>query len=96
LSSEVQPEFREYERMSTTVLNAYLLPVMGELSSRRSSAALAEQAFRTPRIGINQSSGGLMSVRQARRFPVRTALSGPAGGVVGAAFVARQARSART
>lgn len=42
-------------------------------------------------VGINQSSGGLMSIRQARRFPVRTALSGPAGGVIGAAHIARLA-----
>jgi len=89
LSSEVQPEFREYERMSTTVLNAYLLPVMERYLRTLEDALAAElpQAV----VGINQSSGGLMSVRQARRFPVRTALSGPAGGVVGAAYTARQA-----
>lgn len=89
LSSEVQPEFREYERMSTTVLNAYLLPVMERYlrTLEDSLAADLPQAV----VGINQSSGGLMSVRQARRFPVRTALSGPAGGVVGAAHTARQA-----
>ena len=89
LSSEVQPEFREYERMSTTVLNAYLLPVM-ERYLRTLEEALAAEVPQAV-VGINQSSGGLMSVRQARRFPVRTALSGPAGGVVGAAHTARQA-----
>ncbi len=89
LSSEVQPEFREYERMSTTVLNAYLLPVM-ERYLRTLEEALAAELPQAV-VGINQSSGGLMSVRQARRFPVRTALSGPAGGVVGAAHTARQA-----
>lgn len=89
LSSEVQPEFREYERMSTTVLNAYLTPVMVRYlqTLETSLQQLAPRAV----VGINQSSGGLMSVRQARRFPVRTALSGPAGGVVGAAHVARLA-----
>lgn len=89
LSSEVQPEFREFERMSTTVLNAYLLPVMKSYLKTLEDSLTADlpQAV----VGINQSSGGLMSVRQARRFPVRTALSGPAGGVVGAAHTARQA-----
>ncbi len=87
LSSEVQPEFREYERMSTTVLNAYLLPVMGRYLERLEDALARD--LPGAEVGINQSSGGLMSVRQARRFPVRTALSGPAAGVVGAAHAAR-------
>ena len=89
ISSEVQPEFREYERLSTTVLNAYLQPVMarylGELA--RTVAARAPRAA----LGINQSCGGLMSVERARRFPIRTALSGPAAGVVGTIHVARLA-----
>ena len=85
-SSEVQPEFREYERFSTTVLNAYLQPVM-ERYIEDLEAGLAQL---TPHavLGINQSSGGLMSVTRARRFPVRTALSGPAAGAVGAGEVA--------
>jgi N-methylhydantoinase A len=87
VSSEVQPEFREYERLSTTVLNAYLLSVMSHYM------ATLEREFgeRFPgaSIGVNQSSGGLMSVARARRFPVRTALSGPAAGVVGAVHTAK-------
>lgn len=87
ISSEVQPEFREYERLSTTVLNAYLQPVLdrylGDLA--RGVAEAAPQAA----LGINQSSGGLMSVERARRFPIRTALSGPAAGAVGAIHMAR-------
>ena len=87
LSSEVQPEFREYERFSTTVLNAYLQPMfrdyLGQLSGR-----IAE-AYEGAALGIYQSSGGMMSVETARRFPVRTALSGPAAGAVGAVHVAR-------
>ncbi len=87
ISSEVQPEFREYERLSTTVLNAYLQPVLdrylGDLA--QGVAATAPQAA----LGINQSSGGLMSVERARRFPIRTALSGPAAGAVGAIHMAR-------
>jgi N-methylhydantoinase A len=85
-SSEVQPEFREYERFTTTIVNAYLQPV---LSSYMSSLE-TDLASMLPRasIGINQSSGGLMTLGRARSFPVRTALSGPAAGVVGALHVA--------
>jgi N-methylhydantoinase A len=88
VSSEVQPEFREYERLSTTVLNAYLQPVM----SRYLETLEAGIAKRAPNLslGINQSNGGLMSVGRSREFPVRTALSGPAAGAVGAAHAARQ------
>lgn len=88
VSSEVQPEFREYERLSTTVLNAYLQPVMSDyLQTLEEGVAVS-----APRasLGINQSSGGLMSVLRSREFPVRTALSGPAAGAVGAAHAARQ------
>lgn len=83
LSSEVQPEFREYERFSTTTINACLQPVLGAYIGRleKELANLLSGAS----VGINQSSGGLMSLDQTRRFPVRTALSGPAAGVVGAA-----------
>ncbi len=89
LSSEVQPEFREYERFSTTVLNAYLQPIMADYVGRLETqlAAVAPRAS----VGINQSSGGLMSPARARAFPVRTALSGPAAGVVGALNAARAA-----
>ena len=86
-SSEVQPEFREYERLSTTVLNAYLQPVidryLGDLAT-----GLAQAAPKAA-LGINQSSGGLMSVDRARHGPIRTALSGPAAVVVGAIHMAR-------
>jgi len=86
ISSEVQPEFREYERLSTTALNAYLQPVL----SRYLEALKAGIAERAPNasLGINQSSGGLMSVQRSSEFPVRTALSGPAAGAVGAAHAA--------
>jgi len=89
LSSEVQPEFREFERTSTTVLNAYLQPVMDRYLGYLES----EMAELLPglSVGIYQSSGGLMSLETARAFPVRSALSGPAAGVVGAIHSARQA-----
>ena len=87
LSCEVQPEFREYERLSTTVLNAYLQSVM----ARYLADLEREVGRRAPgaAIGINQSSGGLMSIARARAFPVRTALSGPAAGAMGALHMAR-------
>lgn len=87
LSSEVQPEFREYERLSTTVLNAYLQPVMKSYLDHLEIETAAR--VKGLDVGIYQSSGGLMSVPVARRFPVRTALSGPAAGAVGAIHSAR-------
>ncbi|MCG8543442.1 MAG: hydantoinase/oxoprolinase family protein, partial [Alphaproteobacteria bacterium] len=89
LSADVQPEFREYERFSTTVQNAYLQPVLTRYM-RRLQSGLSERAPKAA-IGINQSSGGLMSIERAADYPVRTALSGPAAGVVGAVHVARLA-----
>ncbi len=81
-SHDVCPEFREYERTSTTLINAYVGPLMdkylGEL----------ERASRH-RISIMQSNGGFMSTKEARKHSVRTVLSGPAGGVVGALEVAK-------
>ncbi|HUT49688.1 MAG TPA: hydantoinase/oxoprolinase family protein [Alphaproteobacteria bacterium] len=88
LSSEVQPEFREFERASTTVLNAYLQPVMDRyLGSLESEIA---KLLPDLTVGLYQSSGGLMSLETARAFPVRSALSGPAAGVVGAIHSAKQ------
>jgi N-methylhydantoinase A len=87
LSSEVQPEFREFERFSTTVLNAYLQPVMDRYLTDVGDEL--GKAFPRATVGIYQSSGGLMSVDRARALPVRTALSGPAAGVVGAVHVGR-------
>ena len=89
LSSEVQPEFREYERFSTTVLNAYLQPVMNNYVLTLESEIAATTPAAT--LGINQSSGGLMTAERARALPVRTALSGPAAGAIGAIHVARAA-----
>ncbi len=88
LSSEVQPEFREYERLSTTVLNAYLQPVMSVYLKTLEDGV--KNNLPNANIGINQSNGGLMSPERARQFPVRTALSGPAAGAVGASFIAQQ------
>ncbi len=89
LSSEICPEFREYERTATTAMNAYVMPKIDRLLARLRSC-LADAGCRTE-LRIIQSNGGLMDVGQARRFPVRTLLSGPAGGVVGALAVAKAA-----
>lgn len=82
LSSEVHPEFREYERFSTTVINAFLQPEVSRYMERLERAI--REAAPNAALGIFQSSGGLMSIEHAARFPVRTALSGPAAGAVGA------------
>jgi N-methylhydantoinase A len=79
-SHEVCPEFREYERASTTVLNAYVGPLMEAYLSQLEPAR---------QIWILQSNGGFMTAAEARRQAVRTILSGPAGGVVGAMETAR-------
>jgi N-methylhydantoinase A len=89
ISSDVQPEFREYERLSTTVLNAYLQPVL-DCYLREFAQGVAGAAPNAA-LGINQSSGGLMSVARARQVPIRTALSGPAAGAVGATHISRLA-----
>ena len=81
-SHDVCPEFREYERSSTTLINAYVGPLMDKY------LAELERASRH-RIAIMQSNGGFMSTKEARRHAVRTVLSGPAGGVVGALEVAK-------
>ncbi len=82
VSSEVQPEFREYERFSTTLINAFLQPEVTRYMNRLQAEvrSVAPEAD----FGIFQSSGGLMKVERASQLPVRTALSGPAAGAVGA------------
>jgi N-methylhydantoinase A len=80
-SHEVAPEFREYERLSTVVVNAYLGPVMDSYIARL-GPRLTEAGVRVPP-HITQSNGGVMSFETARAQPVRTLLSGPATGVVG-------------
>ena len=86
LSSEILPEFREYERALVTVMNAYVRPSM-----RRYLSGFEEKLHHVqfqPSVNIVRSDGGLMSVERASQSPVHTMLSGPAGGVSGAAFMA--------
>src|SRR5580692_9784942 len=85
ISHEILPEFREYERTSTVVVNAYLQPVMKGYLDSLSSGVANGRAW----IFVMQSNGGIASLAAAAREPVRTVLSGPAGGVVGAAATAR-------
>ena len=89
VSSEVLPEFREYERLSTTAMNASIGPRM-QLYLRRFLDRVAQMGIKVEPLTIH-SNGGLMSVETVRSFPVRTCLSGPAAGVVGAAEVGRVA-----
>ena len=105
ISHEILPEFREFERTSTVVINAYLQPVMQRylenlehrvrelVEERRFSAAKGQKNVASarvrPRIFVMQSSGGITALSTAAREPVRTVLSGPAGGVVGALSSAR-------
>ncbi|MBZ5495812.1 MAG: hydantoinase/oxoprolinase family protein [Acidobacteriia bacterium] len=91
LSHIILPEYREYERTSTTVVNAYLAPVMGRYLGDLEERLRARRRRKTASLRIMQSNGGTVSARGAIREPVRTILSGPAGGVVGAWEVARQA-----
>jgi len=82
ISHKILPEFREYERASTIVANAYLAPRVGTYLG--SLASSVEGVFDNARLEVMQSSGGIISARIAAAEPVRTVLSGPAGGVVGA------------
>jgi N-methylhydantoinase A len=89
VSHEILPEFREFERTSTTVANAYLVPVMSKyLADLGAKAARFTGGAKRPSVRIMQSSGGIVSAEVASREPVHTILSGPAGGVLGAQYVA--------
>jgi N-methylhydantoinase A len=100
VSHEILPEFREYERTSTTVINAYLARTMsGYLRGIHSRARTAwysgprPKTASTPlRVHVMQSNGGIISAEKAAHAPVTTILSGPAGGVTGAAYAAELAR----
>jgi len=85
LSSEVLPEYREFERTAATVINAYVAPLMDRYL-RRLAAGVAPRS-----LSVMQSNGGVISAERAGVHAARTVLSGPAGGVVGAHFVAEKA-----
>ena len=98
ISHKILPEFREYERLSTTTINSYLMPRIGSYLSRLEresgkrfsrpmSAARKEAGVR---VFVMESSGGITTARHAAREPVRTILSGPAGGVAAAVRLAER------
>jgi N-methylhydantoinase A len=100
VSHKILPEYREFERTSAAVANAYLVPVMSVYLSETESIAAArsqgsprkmnrgKRGGNNSRVRIMQSNGGILSAAAAAGEPVRTILSGPAGGVLGAQFVA--------
>ncbi len=88
LSSEVSPEMREWERFSTTAANAYVQPLMASYL-KRLEAGLREGGFTCP-LFLMLSGGGLTTLDTAARFPIRLVESGPAGGAIFSAHVAKQ------
>ena len=81
-SSEILPEYREYERTSTTVVNAYVSPILDRYLSE------LEKSLPDSRLQIMQSNGGMIGLTEAKRNGARCILSGPAGGIVGAQNIA--------
>lgn len=88
LSSEILPHFREFERSSTTAVNAYLVPLVRDYLEDLGSRAAAEGFTR--QLLVMQSNGGVTTTDDAQRSPARTVRSGPAGGAVAALEIARQ------
>ena len=85
ISSEILPEYREYERTSTTVVNAYVSPVLDRYLAQLEGDL---QEGEITHLRVMQSNGGAINVSEARRGGVRCILSGPAGGVIGAQYIA--------
>lgn len=95
ISHRILPEYREYERVSTLAINAYLAPRMSRYLGRLAEGISRQSDGRRVGLRVMQSSGGSISAEVAAREPVRTILSGPAGGVVAATQVARLAGISR-
>jgi N-methylhydantoinase A/oxoprolinase/acetone carboxylase beta subunit len=85
VSSDILPEYREYERTATTAVNAYLMPVISSYLTK------LEKKMQKAELRIMQSNEGYISPTKAKREPIRTAFSGPAGGVVGAFHLGKAA-----
>jgi N-methylhydantoinase A len=90
VSSEIVPEYREYERTSTTAINAYVTPILALYLERLQTAL---QASHMPVLSVMQSNGGHISFGEASRAGVRCILSGPAGGIIGARKIGELALS---
>ena len=82
-SSEILPEYREYERASTTVVNAYVSPILNKYLQ------ILQKSIPDSKFQIMQSNGGMINLTEARQYGVRCILSGPAGGIVGSQFIAQ-------
>ena len=95
LSSDVFPEIREYERAATTVAEAYVRPGVARYLRNLGFRLSNRPTDRPGTIGVMTSSGGMRSIDEASRSAAQLALSGPAGGVVGAAAIARELKIAR-
>ena len=95
LSSDVYPEVREYERGATTVAEAYLRPGVSRYLANLQQRLAGQPEARPRRVGVMTSSGGMRSIGEAALSAAQLALSGPAGGVVGAAAIARHLRITR-
>ena len=91
LSSDILPEYREYERTATTVINAYVQPLVARYLARLAQTLATELPGARPAVHIMQSNGGVIGLEQAAAQAARVVLSGPAGGAVGAFAVATQA-----
>lgn len=87
VSHEIVPEFREYSRLSTTVINAYLGPVIKSYMENFKESVLQSGINVEPY--ITQSNGGIISINESVSYPIRTAVSGPAAGVVAAAHLGK-------
>jgi N-methylhydantoinase A len=83
-SCEILPEYREYERTSTTAVNAYVSPILDNYLS------VLQDALPNTTLQMMQSNGGMIDISEARKFGVRCILSGPAGGIVGAQYIAHE------
>ncbi|MBI2350368.1 MAG: hydantoinase/oxoprolinase family protein, partial [Deltaproteobacteria bacterium] len=90
LSCEILPQIREFYRMSTTVINAYIAPVLSRYLGRL-EGRLREMGVTTPKLYIMQSNGGVSTFQGAGKKPVATVLSGPAGGVIASLGISQMA-----
>ncbi len=90
LSCEVLPQIREFYRMSTTVINAYIAPVVGRYLARL-EGRLREMGVTTPKLYIMQSNGGVSTFQGSAKKPAATVLSGPAGGVIASLGISQRA-----
>ncbi|MCI8511872.1 MAG: hydantoinase/oxoprolinase family protein [Lachnospiraceae bacterium] len=91
ISSELVPEFREYSRMSTTVLNAYLGPVMKKYVNNFQASVKNIGVKVEPY--VTQSNGSIISIKETIECPIKTAVSGPSAGVIAAANIGRQCKA---